>query len=215
MKYKIGHYASVGYSPYTKAGRYYIKRVLINKQNTIDDFIAAAEYLIKEKHTSSDKIAIEGGSQGGLLVLSAMTQRPELFKAVVSNVGVSDMMRFHLYNIGYLYKNEYGTVEDSVDFKHLYAYSPLHNLKSGKIYPATFLTTGMNDDRVHPFHSFKMQAALQEFSAIQHPHYLLTNPNQGHCGCSILSDQIEWNAYIMTFIFKMLGMEGNFKKYKN
>lgn len=185
-----------------------------NKQNTTDDFIAAAEYLIKQKYTSSEKIAIKGGSQGGLLVLSAMTQRPELFKAVVSNVGVSDMMRFHLYNIGYLYKNEYGTVEDSLDFRHLYAYSPLHNLKLDKVYPATFLTTGMNDDRVHPFHSFKMQAALQHLSASKNPHFLLTNANQGHCGCSTFSDMVEWNAYIMTFIFKMLGMESNFKKYK-
>ncbi len=183
------------------------------KQNTIDDFIAAAEFL-HSNYTSSEKLAIIGGSQGGLLTLSAMVQKPELFKAVVSDVGLSDMIRYHLYNIGYAYEEEYGNSEDSLDFKHLSSYSPLHNLKKGTIYPSTLLLTGINDDRVHPFHSFKMQAALQQINPdSEPPHLMYVGENYGHCNCRVFDNKVEIDAFILNYLFKLLEMEANLKKY--
>lgn len=176
------------------------------KQNTIDDFIASSEYLI-ENYSTSDQLATIGGSNGGLVVLSAMIQRPDLFKAVISNAGLTDMTRYHLFNIGYSYKDEYGSPEDSLDFKYLYQYSPLHNLNQNVIYPSTLLMTGINDDRVHSFHSFKMQASLQQLSKAINPHLMYVGANFGHCNCGNSNDRAEVDTYILNYLFKMLNME--------
>ncbi|MCU0421346.1 MAG: prolyl oligopeptidase family serine peptidase [Bacteroidia bacterium] len=135
--------------------------MLANKQNVFDDFIAAAEYLIKEKYTSSQHLAINGGSNGGLLVGACMTQRPELFKVAIPAVGVLDMLKYHKFTIGWGWAVEYGSSEDSSQFAYLYKYSPLHNIKSGVNYPATLIMTADHDDRVVPSHSFKFAAELQ------------------------------------------------------
>lgn len=153
----------------------------LKKQNVFDDFIAAAEWLISEKYTSSPKLAIEGGSNGGLLVGAVMTQRPELFGAALPAVGVMDMLRFHKFTIGWAWQGEYGDVEKSEsEFKALYAYSPLHNLKSGTRYPATMVTTADHDDRVVPAHSFKFAAALQKAHKGDNPVLIRIATKAGH-----------------------------------
>ncbi|MCD6518239.1 MAG: S9 family peptidase [Candidatus Aminicenantes bacterium] len=154
--------------------------MLLNKQNVFDDFIAAAEYLINEKYTSQDKLAIAGGSNGGLLVGAAMTQRPDLFAVALPAVGVMDMLRYHKFTVGWGWAVEYGSSDEEEHFKNLYAYSPLHNIKQGVCYPATLVTTADHDDRVVPAHSFKFIAALQEKHACDNPVLIRIETRSGH-----------------------------------
>jgi prolyl oligopeptidase len=150
------------------------------KQNVFDDFIAAAEYLIRERYTSTPKLAIGGGSNGGLLVGAVMTQRPELFGAALPAVGVMDMLRFHQFTIGWAWVTEYGSADSADQFSYLYAYSPLHRLRRGTAYPATLVTTADHDDRVVPGHSFKFSAALQAAQAGDRPVLIRIETKAGH-----------------------------------
>ena len=152
----------------------------LNKQNVFDDFIAAAEWLIAQKYTSPQKLAIAGGSNGGLLVGACMTQRPDLFAAALPAVGVMDMLRFHKFTIGWAWCAEYGSADSAEDFPALYAYSPLHNLKPGTRYPATLITTADHDDRVVPAHSFKFAAALQSAHTGTAPVLIRIETKAGH-----------------------------------
>lgn len=179
----------------------------LNKQNTFDDFIAAAEYLVEHKFTEPNKIAAMGGSNGGLVVGAAMTQRPDLFKVVVSKAGLFDMLRYHKFNIGYVYVDEYGNATDSVDFVNLLKYSPYHNVKNGVEYPATLLVASDNDDRVNPFHSFKFLAQLQALGAKNNPYILYHQANAGHSGSSVFDQRVNQDAFIYSFIFSQLGMD--------
>jgi prolyl oligopeptidase len=184
--------------------------MLQNKQNVFDDFIGAAEWLIKNKYTASGKLAITGGSNGGLLVGAAMTQRPELFKVAVPQVGVMDMLRFHKFTIGYAWAVEYGSSEKPEQFEYLYKYSPLHNLKKGVAYPATMVTTADHDDRVVPAHSFKFAAALQEANNGTNPALIRIETNAGHGGGMPTSKRIELATDIWSFVMHNLGM--NFRE---
>ncbi|MDY7024188.1 MAG: prolyl oligopeptidase family serine peptidase, partial [Cyanobacteriota bacterium] len=150
------------------------------KQNVFDDFIAAAEWLIENKYTCSQKLAISGGSNGGLLVGACMTQRPDLFGAALPAVGVMDMLRFHKFTIGWAWCSEYGSSDNPEEFNTLYAYSPLHNLKSETAYPATLITTADHDDRVVPAHSFKFAAALQASHIGDNPVLIRIETKAGH-----------------------------------
>jgi prolyl oligopeptidase len=179
------------------------------RQNAFDDFIAAAEYLIKEKYTSSQKLAIRGGSNGGLLVGVVMNQRPELFKAVIAQAGVMDMLRFHKFTIGWNWIAEFGSSDDPAEFKHLYAYSPLHNIKEGVKYPATLITTADHDDRVVPAHSFKYAATLQEKNAGGNPILIRVETKSGH-GASNTAKNIEITADVYAFLFYNLGVAPNY-----
>jgi prolyl oligopeptidase len=154
--------------------------MLLNKQNVFDDFIAAAEYLIKEKYTSPGRLAIAGGSNGGLLVGAAMTQRPDLFKVALPAVGVMDMLRYEKFTIGWAWATEYGSVKDPEQFNNLLKYSPLHNIKEGVDYPATMVTTADHDDRVVPAHSFKFAATLQEKYKGNNPVMIRIETKAGH-----------------------------------
>jgi prolyl oligopeptidase len=154
--------------------------MLDKKQNVFDDFIAAAQWLIDKKYTSPEKLAIRGGSNGGLLVGAAMTQRPELFAAAVPAVGVMDMLRYQKFTIGWAWVNEYGSSDDAKQFQTLLKYSPLHNLKPGTKYPATLITTGDHDDRVIPAHSFKFAAALQAAQGGDKPVLIRIETRGGH-----------------------------------
>lgn len=181
----------------------------LKKQNVFDDFIAAAQWLIAENYTSSPKLAIEGGSNGGLLVGACMTQRPELFGAALPAVGVMDMLRFHKFTIGWAWQGEYGDVEKSEpEFKALYAYSPLHNLKSGTRYPATMVTTADHDDRVVPAHSFKFAAALQKAHKGDNPVLIRIATKAGHGAGKPTAKVIEEAADKWAFLFKVLKMAG-------
>ncbi len=177
-----------------------------NKQNVFDDFIAAAEYLIKEKYTSPPWLAIEGGSNGGLLVGAVMTQRPELFKVALPAVGVMDMLRFHKFTCGWGWVDEYGSSDDPEQFKYLYAYSPLHNIKEGVHYPATLVTTADHDDRVVPAHSFKFIATLQEKHRGPNPVLIRIDVKAGHGGGKPLSKTIEELTDKWAFLFHNMGV---------
>lgn len=184
----------------------------LNKQNVFDDFIAAAEYLINNNYTSPEKIAIAGGSNGGLLVGACMTQRPDLFKVALPAVGVMDMLRYHKFTIGWAWAGDYGTSEDdSTMFKYLYGYSPLHNLKDGVEYPATLITTADHDDRVVPAHSFKFAATLQEKHKGDNPVLIRIETKAGHGAGKPTSKQIDESTDVWAFTFYNLGMKPEFK----
>jgi len=177
----------------------------LNKQNVFDDFIAAAEWLVANKYTSPGKLAIQGGSNGGLLVGAVMNQRPDLFKAAIPQVGVMDMLRFHEFTIGWNWIADYGSSDNADEFKALHAYSPLHNIKAGVKYPATLITTADHDDRVVPAHSFKYAATLQEKASPETPMLIRIETKSGH-GASSTTKQIETVADIYAFLFHTLGV---------
>ena len=178
----------------------------LQKQNVFDDFIAAAEYLIKEKYTSSQKLAIRGGSNGGLLVGACMTQRPELFKVALPAVGVMDMLRFHKFTVGWGWVDDYGSSDNEEEFRYLLGYSPLHNIKAGVSYPATLITTADHDDRVVPAHSFKFAATLQAAQAGDNPTLIRIDTMSGH-GASSTAKSIEEYTDLWAFTFYNLGMK--------
>jgi prolyl oligopeptidase len=179
----------------------------LNKQNVFDDFIAAAEYLINEKYTSSEKLGIAGGSNGGLLVGAAMTQRPELFKVAFPAVGVLDMLRYHKFTAGAGWAFDYGTADDSKEmFDYLYKYSPAHALKSNTSYPATMVMTADHDDRVVPAHSFKFAARLQEYHQGSNPVLIRIDTKAGHGAGKSTAMQIEENADKWAFMFQNMGI---------
>jgi len=180
----------------------------LNKQNVFDDFIAAADYLIAENYTSSDYLAIRGGSNGGLLVGAAMTQRPELFKVALPAVGVMDMLRYHTFTAGAGWAYDYGTAEDSEEmFKYLQGYSPVHNIKEGVEYPATMVTTGDHDDRVVPAHSFKFAAELQSKQTGPNPALIRIETKAGHGAGKPTAMVIEEQADIYGFTLYNMGYE--------
>jgi prolyl oligopeptidase len=176
------------------------------KQNVFDDFIAAAEWLITNKYTSTPKLAIHGGSNGGLLVGACMTQRPELFGAALPAVGVLDMLRFHKFTIGWAWTSDYGSPDNLEDFKALYAYSPLHNLKPGTKYPPTLITTADHDDRVVPAHSFKFAAALQAAQGGDAPVFIRIETKAGHGAGKPTAKLIEEIADQWGFLVKVLNI---------
>lgn len=174
--------------------------MLDKKQNVFDDFIAAAEFLVSEKYTSPSKLAIAGGSNGGLLVGACMTQRPDLFAVALPAVGVLDMLRFHKFTVGWGWVVEYGSSEDSAQFKNLIRFSPLHNLKQGTRYPATLITTADHDDRVVPAHSFKFAAALQKAHKGDNPVLIRVDVNAGHGAGKPTSKILDEHADLWSFV---------------
>lgn len=180
----------------------------MNKQNVFDDFIAAAEYLISQQYTSSDYLAIQGGSNGGLLVGATMTQRPELIKVALPAVGVLDMLRYHTFTAGAGWAYDYGTAEDSKEmFEYLKGYSPVHNVRQGVTYPATLVTTGDHDDRVVPAHSFKFAAELQSKQSGNNPTLIRIETDAGHGAGTPVSKTIEQYADIFGFTLFNMGFE--------
>jgi prolyl oligopeptidase len=179
----------------------------MQKQNVFDDFIAAAEYLINEKYTSSEKLAVAGGSNGGLLVGASMTQRPELFKVAFPAVGVLDMLRYHKFTAGAGWAFDYGTSDDSKEmFEYLYKYSPYHALKEGTAYPATMVLTADHDDRVVPAHSFKFAARLQEYHTGDNPVLIRIDTNAGHGAGKSTAMQIAEQADRWSFMLQNMGI---------
>ena len=178
----------------------------LRKQNVFDDFIASAEWLIKNRFTESRKLAIQGGSNGGLLVGACMTQRPDLYGACLPAVGVMDMLRFHKFTIGWAWKSDYGSSEDPAEFKALRAYSPYHNLQPGVAYPPTLVTTADHDDRVVPAHSFKFAARLQEFHRGSNPVLIRIETKAGHGAGKPISKQIEERSDQLGFLVRQFGM---------
>lgn len=182
--------------------------ILDRKQNVFDDFIAAAEYLIKENYTSRDQLVINGGSNGGLLVAACMVQRPDLFGAVVCQVPVIDMLRYHKFTVGKYWVSDYGNAEDGPEqFEYLHAYSPLHNVEPGVTYPATLITSADTDDRVVPAHAKKFAAALQEADSGTNPLLLRVDVRAGHGAGKPTSKIIEEYADILAFVFRVLGVD--------
>ena len=184
----------------------------MNKQNVFDDFIAAAEYLISENYTNPQKVAIMGGSNGGLLIGACVNQRPDLFRVAIPQVGVMDMLRYHLFTIGWNWAPDYGTSADSKEmFEYLYKYSPLHNIKhDGTPYPAIMVTTADHDDRVVPAHSFKYTAALQAANTGNAPKLIRIETKAGHGGGMPLSKIIDEYTDIYAFMMYNLGMKPKF-----
>jgi prolyl oligopeptidase len=180
--------------------------VQLKKQNVFDDFIAAAEYLIDNKYTSSEYLAIRGGSNGGLLVGATMTQRPDLMKVALPAVGVLDMLRYHKFTAGAGWAYDYGTSEDSKEmFDYLKAYSPVHNISNNISYPATLITTGDHDDRVVPAHSFKFAAELQEKDSGLNPILIRVETNAGHGAGTPVTKTIDQYADIFGFTLYNMG----------
>ena len=177
------------------------------KQNVFDDFIAAAEYLIRERYTSTQKLAIMGGSNGGLLVGAVMTQRPDLIKAAVPQVGVMDMLRYHKFTIGWAWASDYGTSETKEGFTTLYKYSPLHNIRDNTNYPATLAFTADHDDRVVPAHTFKFIATLQEKYKGSNPILVRIDTKAGHGAGKPTSKSIDEATDLWSFLFFQLGMK--------
>lgn len=178
----------------------------LNKQNVFDDFIAAAEWLIENKYTRSEKLAIQGGSNGGLLVGACMTQRPDLYGACLPAVGVMDMLRFHKFTAGRYWTDDYGSADNADEFQALYKYSPYHNVKSGTCYPPTLITTADTDDRVVPGHSFKFAAAAQHAQSCDNPVLIRIETKAGHGAGKPTSKAIEEAADVWAFLHKVLGM---------
>ena len=203
-----GIYAQVNLRGGSEYGEeWHLAGTKMQKQNVFDDFIGAAEWLIQEKYTSSDKLAIVGGSNGGLLVGACMTQRPDLFRVAIPQVGVMDMLRYHKFTIGWNWASDYGTSDDSKEmFQYLRSYSPLHNLKPGTSYPATLVTTADHDDRVVPAHSFKFAATLQECQSGSAPVLIRIDTKAGHGGGKPLSKRLEEQADIYSFIMQNMGL---------
>jgi prolyl oligopeptidase len=185
---------------------------LTKKQTVFDDFAAAAEYLIKQKWTSPQKLALQGGSNGGLLMGALITQHPELMRAVVSSVGIYDMLRVELAPNGAFNVTEFGTVKDPEQFKALYAYSPYHHVVDGTKYPAILMMTGANDGRVAPYHSRKMVARLQEANKSDKPILLRTCSSAGHGIGTALSERIKQLSDVYSFLFAQLGMPASAHK---
>jgi prolyl oligopeptidase len=177
----------------------------LRKQNVFDDFIAAGEWLIANKYTSREKLAILGGSNGGLLIGAVINQRPELFRAAVALAGVMDMLRFQKFTIGWAWVSDYGSSDNAEEFKALYAYSPLHNMRSGTKYPATLITTADHDDRVVPGHSFKYAATLQAAASHDNPVLIRIDTNSGHSASST-TKRLEQTRDIYSFLFYNLGI---------
>ena len=204
-----GIYAQVSLRGGSEYGEeWHLAGTKMQKQNVFDDFIAAAEYLISEGYTSKERLAIVGGSNGGLLVGACMTQRPELFRVAIPQVGVMDMLRYHKFTIGWNWASDYGTSEDSREmFEYLKGYSPLHNLKKGISYPATLVTTADHDDRVVPAHSFKFAARLQECHTGTAPVLIRIDTKAGHGGGKPLAKVLEEQADIYSFILYNMGVK--------
>ena len=207
-----GIYAQVNLRGGSEYGEeWHIAGTKMQKQNVFNDFISAAEYLINNKYTNPDKIAIVGGSNGGLLVGACMTQRPDLFKVAIPQVGVMDMLRYHKFTIGWNWASDYGTSEDSQEmFEYLKGYSPLHNLKPGTKYPATMVTTADHDDRVVPAHSFKFAATLQECNDGTNPTIIRIDSKAGHGAGKPMAKVLEEQADIYGFIMYNLKMKPAF-----
>lgn len=178
-----------------------------NKQNVFDDFVAAGEWLIDNDYTPPDGLAVNGRSNGGLLIGAAMTRRPDLFEVCVPVVGVLDMLRFHEFTIGWAWVSDFGSPEDPEEFENLLSYSPLHNIEKGEEYPATLIVTGDHDDRVYPAHSFKYAARLQEAQGESAPVLLRVERKTGHGVGKPVSKQIEEKTDILTFIAGQLGLK--------
>jgi prolyl oligopeptidase len=180
--------------------------MLESKQNVFDDFIAAAEYLIEQGYTSKQRLAISGGSNGGLLVGAAFTQRPDLFRAVICGVPLLDMVRYHKFLVARFWVPEYGSSEDPKQFEYILKYSPYHNVKKGEKYPAILFVTGDADTRVDPLHARKMAALMQASTGSDKPVLLHYDTKAGHSSGQPVSQQIEDMTDNLTFLVSQLGM---------
>jgi prolyl oligopeptidase len=179
--------------------------MLDKKQNVFDDFAAAAEWLVKNRYTSAKRLSIGGGSNGGLLVGAVLNQHPDLFGAAVPAVGVMDMLRFHKFTIGWAWVSDYGSADKPDQFKWLYAYSPLHNIKPGTKYPPVLVTTADHDDRVVPAHSFKYAAAMQAAQGGDAPVLIRIETRAGHGAGKPTSKLIDEATDVLAFLTKTLG----------